>query len=103
MVSTRQPSENLAREDPPSWYRRTLPRAASRRLVDVEEEAGGPNIMTVAERRERLFDFLHSIAPGRGFKCDEDALALDSLALLQVVTYLEENYGIHLAEHRIEP
>lgn len=28
---------------------------------------------------------------------------LDSLALLRVVTYLEDNYSIRLAEHRIEP
>jgi acyl carrier protein len=28
---------------------------------------------------------------------------IDSLALLQVVTYLETRYGIRLADHRIEP
>lgn len=59
--------------------------------------------MTVAQHRERLFEFLSSIAPGRDFERDGDALELDSLALLQVVTYLEQQYGIHLAEHHVEP
>lgn len=59
--------------------------------------------MTLPEHRERLVEFLSSIARGRDFERDGDALELDSLALLQVVTYLEQNYGIRLAEHRIEP
>ena len=59
--------------------------------------------MTPAEHRERLAAFLSSITRGRDFGRAGGAMELDSLALLLVVTYLELNYGIRLAEHQIEP
>jgi hypothetical protein len=53
--------------------------------------------------RERLLAFLASLPSARGSQPDARVLELDSLALLQVVTYLEQDYGIRLAEHDIEP
>lgn len=53
--------------------------------------------------RERLNEFLMSIAVGREWRPASGAMDLDSLALLQVVTYLEQNYGIRLAEQDVEP
>jgi hypothetical protein len=53
--------------------------------------------------RERLNEFLMSIAAGREWRPAKGAMDLDSLALLQVVTYLEQNYGIRLAEQDVEP
>jgi acyl carrier protein len=50
-------------------------------------------------RREELAELLASVGGPRSGNPRE----LDSLALLQVVTWLEERYGIRLADHRIEP
>ncbi|HUI56485.1 MAG TPA: phosphopantetheine-binding protein [Bryobacteraceae bacterium] len=57
----------------------------------------------MTDHRARLSEFLASIAAARGAPLESDALDLDSLALLQVVTYLEQNYGIRLADHDVEP
>jgi hypothetical protein len=57
----------------------------------------------MTEHRQRLNQFLLSIAAGRAWSPDSGAMELDSLALLQVVTYLEQNYGIRLADHDVEP
>ena len=59
--------------------------------------------MTSAEDRARLIELVSTLAPGRVVGPDGDTLDLDSLALLQVVVYLEEHYGIRLAAQRIEP
>jgi len=59
--------------------------------------------MTSAEDRARLIEFVSTLAPGRAVGPDGDTLDLDSLALLQVVVYLEQRYGVRLAAHRIEP
>lgn len=59
--------------------------------------------MTAGEERARLIEFISGLSPKRGLQPDGDTLALDSLALLQVVMYLERQYRIRLAEHRIEP
>jgi acyl carrier protein len=50
-------------------------------------------------RREDLEVLLASVGGARTGSPRE----IDSLALLQVVTYLEGRYGIRLADHRIEP
>ena len=57
----------------------------------------------MTSHRERLNEFLISIAAGRDWRPGSGAMDLDSLALLQVVTYLEQNYGIRLAEQDVEP
>ena len=57
----------------------------------------------MTSHRERLNEFLISIAAGRDWRPGSGAMDLDSLALLQVVTYLEQNYGIRLAELDTEP
>jgi hypothetical protein len=52
--------------------------------------------------RAHLLDFLASLQPKR--PAGPDALTeLDSLDLLKVVMYLEETYGINLADHQVEP
>jgi hypothetical protein len=53
--------------------------------------------------RERLLEFLSSITQSRVSPTGGAAMELDSLALLQVVTYLEQNYGIRLADYDIVP
>jgi hypothetical protein len=57
----------------------------------------------MTEHRQRLDEFLKSIAAGRAWHPHSGAMDLDSLALLQVVTYLERTYGIRLADHDVEP
>jgi hypothetical protein len=57
----------------------------------------------MTDHRARLTEFLTSITAGRYPAPGRGALELDSLALLQVVTYLEHDYGIRLAGHDIEP
>jgi len=57
----------------------------------------------MTEDRERLNEFLASIAAGRPWRPDNGSIELDSLALVQVITYLEQNYGIRLADHDVEP
>ncbi len=47
--------------------------------------------------RADLTQFLDSLAPGR------DLRDLDSLALLQVVAYIEQNYAIRLRDLDVEP
>jgi acyl carrier protein len=54
-------------------------------------------------REAHLTEFLSALAPGRGAPPEGGRLDLDSLALLQVVTYLEQTYGIRLAEWDVEP
>ena len=53
--------------------------------------------------RVRLHEFLISIGAGQPDQAGAGALELDSLALLQVVTWLEQIYGIRLADHDVEP
>lgn len=57
---------------------------------------------TVSPRKEQLIAFLRSVTPG-GDVPEQGDLELESLALLQVVAYLESNYGVRLAELEIEP
>jgi acyl carrier protein len=57
----------------------------------------------MTDEQANLADFLNSLTPGRDFRAQADALQLDSLALLQVVVYLEQNHGIRLADHDVEP
>ena len=61
-------------------------------------------------RLQHLQDFLRTIQrPGRpveGIGEDESLVAsglIDSLALLQIVAYLEETYGIDFAARGVEP
>ncbi|MCM8594619.1 acyl carrier protein [Accumulibacter sp.] len=62
------------------------------------------------QRREHLQQFLRSIQkPGRSLESigDDDGLVtsglIDSLALVQIVLYLEENYGIDFAARGFDP
>jgi len=54
-------------------------------------------------REDRLIEFLRSIAPGGDLHLQGGRLELESLAILQVVAYLETHYGIRLAELDVEP
>jgi acyl carrier protein len=56
----------------------------------------------MTDHRARLLEFLGSLASTARAPAESGRLELDSLALLQVVTYLEQNYRIRLAEHDIE-
>lgn len=51
--------------------------------------------------RSRVLEFLDSVAATPS--AETGRLELDSLALLQVVAYLEQNYAIRLSDHDIEP
>jgi acyl carrier protein len=52
--------------------------------------------------KAHLLEFLDSLRPAR--KASGDPLAqLDSLGILQLVTYLETTYGMNLAKCRVEP
>lgn len=62
------------------------------------------------QRREHLQQFLRSIQkPGKSLESigDDDGLVtsrlIDSLALVQIVLYLEENYGIDFAARGFDP
>lgn len=62
------------------------------------------------QRREHLQQFLRSIQkPGKSLESigDADGLVtsglIDSLALVQIVLYLEENYGIDFAARGFDP
>jgi hypothetical protein len=58
----------------------------------------------MTDRQEHLTAFLASITAGRNVPVRAGGeLQLDSLALLQVVTYLEHEYGIRLSDWDIEP
>lgn len=66
--------------------------------------------MSAAQKKQELIDFLHSIQrpdyPHDGI--DEtsslvESGLIDSLALLQIVTYLEQTYRIDFAERGIDP
>ena len=57
----------------------------------------------MTDRRTHLTGFLNSLSPGWAQRPEEEELQLDSLALLQVVLYLEQNYGIRLADRDVEP
>lgn len=54
-------------------------------------------------REAHLTEFLASIAPGCNLQPEHGEIALESLAILQVVAYLEKNYGIRLANEDVEP
>jgi hypothetical protein len=56
----------------------------------------------MSPREEQFMEFLRTLAPG-GVLPEQGEFALESLALLQVVAYLERNYGLRLAELEIEP
>ena len=65
---------------------------------------------TPADRRRHLMGFLRSIQrAGRAVDSlrDDDRLVasglIDSLAILQIVTYLETTYGLDFAERGISP
>jgi len=58
--------------------------------------------MTI-DRRTHLIEFLGSIAPGCARPLEGDRLELDSLALIQVVMYLEQTYAVRLTDENVEP
>jgi acyl carrier protein len=65
---------------------------------------------TRAQRAHALFEFLRTIQrPDRPLDgADErtslvDAGLIDSLALLEIVTYLEESYGLDFGETGVDP
>ena len=58
--------------------------------------------MTI-DRRAHLMEFLGSIAPGCTPPLEDDRLELDSLALIQVVMYLEQTYAVRLTDENVEP
>lgn len=57
----------------------------------------------MTDDRARLSAFLNALAPGWVDRPEGETAPLDSLALLQVVVYLEQNYGIRLADQDVEP
>lgn len=66
--------------------------------------------MTSNEARRHLLDYLGSIArPGRSLEelADDDNLfdagILDSLAVIQIIVFLEQEHGVDLAARRISP
>ena len=56
----------------------------------------------MSPHEEQLAEFLRTLAPD-GNLPQQGELALASLALLQVVAYLERTYGIRLSELDVEP
>ena len=58
--------------------------------------------MSAANHRERLVDFLATLPVG-GSLPGQDRLQLDSLALLQIITYLETEYAIRLSGLQLDP
>ena len=58
----------------------------------------------MTDPQRQLADFLNSITAGRTLPLGRHGEPeLDSLALLQVVTWLEQQYGIRLSELDVEP
>lgn len=57
----------------------------------------------MTDRRAHLTAFLNALAPGWAQRPEAEEVQLDSLALLQVVLYVEQNYGIRLADQDVEP
>jgi hypothetical protein len=57
----------------------------------------------MTDHRARLLELLASLSTEPGQYAGSGRLELDSLALLQVVEYLERNYAIRLADHDVEP
>ena len=55
--------------------------------------------MSLADQREDLLKFIASLQPGHNGGRRE----MDSLTLLQVVVYLEEKFGLSLAELGVGP
>jgi len=66
--------------------------------------------MSRDDHREALFDFLKTIQrPGQPIGEADEELNLisagltDSLAILQIVSFLEETYGVDFAEREVAP
>jgi acyl carrier protein len=79
--------------------------------------------MNPTDPRERLFEFIQSITPAGSFhpgsdqpggdqlasdqresgQLASDQIDLDSLQLLQVVAYLEQNFGVRLEDYNVDP
>jgi acyl carrier protein len=55
------------------------------------------------DHRARLLEFLASLESTRVRPADNGRLELDSLALVQVIAYLELHYSLRLADYDIEP
>lgn len=65
---------------------------------------------TRGQRRQKLLQFLHTLQkagrPVESLTDDERLVAsglIDSLAILQIVAYLEENYGIDFSMRGVSP
>ncbi len=66
--------------------------------------------MSRDEHREALLDFLRTIQrPGQPIEEADEGLNLisaglaDSLAILQIVSFLEENYAVDFADRGVDP
>ena len=66
--------------------------------------------MQRAQTREKLVDFLRTIArPGGQFVGSDDDVnlydtgSLDSLAVIQIIVYLEAEHGVDMAANNIDP
>ena len=68
--------------------------------------------MNPADPNTKLFEFIQSISPAGSFQpgidqpesgqLDRDQIDLDSLQLLQVVNYIEQNFGVRLEDYNVD-
>jgi acyl carrier protein len=59
--------------------------------------------MDPADPRIRLLEFIQSITPVGSVQPGNDQIDLDSLQLLQVVNYIEQNFGVRLEDYNVDP
>jgi acyl carrier protein len=59
--------------------------------------------MNPADPSTRLFEFIQSITPAGSLEAGVDQMDLDSLQLLQVVNYIEQNFGVRLEDYNVDP
>jgi acyl carrier protein len=58
--------------------------------------------MNPADPNAKLFEFIQSITPVGSVQPGSDQMELDSLQLLQVVAYLEQNFGVRLEDYNVD-
>jgi acyl carrier protein len=59
--------------------------------------------MTPADPNANVFEFIQSITPAGSLQAGVDQMDLDSLQLLQVVNYIEQNFGVRLEDYNVDP
>jgi acyl carrier protein len=59
--------------------------------------------MSPADPNTKLFEFIQSITPAGSVEPGNDQMELDSLQLLQVVAYIEQNFGVRLEDYNVDP